>query len=394
MKTKNEITNFIKECFDLYLVNDPGYFYKEDNYGFRTQKKLFNGHDDDKIITEIANILGVEYEDIINCNQNNIFQLANKYPFFLLINEFNHLRTNRKIFKKGSIETSLLSKLFPENFQKDVELQIDYKKIKKKLEKELIIANEYFPGIYHQNATIEDLNIDTSILFSFPQIQTLLKSLLEIFNFVKNKFFYILDNDLSRKEIAEYNILASAIQMVDTATLKTITYDYIKKHKEIFKEEFNKYKDFNFIVKSNFFSLSNFTPWEVIEFTENRDIAQELIDTFPHVNFKSIFSDFSLSSRKYICFFHWSDKEYKNDTEICYTNDDDDIEYDSFWEVAYVDKSPEEIKDIVKPLSTLHKWSISEKLDGLKPAKSTTYSQEEVCDINRINKKLNNVEGK
>lgn len=376
MKKAERIERFVRESFEMYDL---------DYDAFAEQEVTFKPEDAPEIIikdglnmfgvAEVAKVLGVSLDDILNMNEDAISIWYRKYSFFRIYSDFLSQWNWGANFsdKKPPAEEILLKAIFSDedNIYSDYKRRYDFCDIKQRLIKTLEKINLVLPGTIHPNAEITNLRIRTETLISFPQCDRMVQSFLDMVVRLKELFFKAIHSELDDSEINELNFLASWFDACDVITPSTrITYDNILRYREIYAEE--NHSDFFEYVKLKWI---HFSPWRCKEFLDNLDLAQELVNVFPTA--KKIIREFAVDAGKYTCEFIWSDAK-----PIVFSDEEEQapFEFNKFigeenkpiserhkeMTVVYVDKLPEEMEGCEKYIQRLFDAASSAAKGGLK----------------------------
>lgn len=332
----NQVSNFVEEIFDLYHLNKLGFFYDINDDTFEDYDiPLFpNGEIDDETMTRLSIVLGLTKEEILELDDGvAMYKYWNKYPFFKLYDLFLDTWAWNSRYKERKItEEILLKKLFDENdeYQYPVEERYDYEDVKHRMFDMLKEMEKYISGTFPSNAKLNELMIDTEVVFSFPKITEMLHSYINMIEKVEQLFFKALKEPLLTDEINEYNFLVNVLQVVDVAMPSVLlTYDNVSKYRQVYIEE--GYKDFLSYVKirTSFIGTDEIcqgtNPWRCIEFFDDMELVGKLAYLFP--NIKALMHKFAMNVKNFHCSLTWS------------VDCSDNIEQS----VIYVEKTKEEL---------------------------------------------------
>ena len=304
MSKIKDVTKFVNEVFDMYGLNKFGFFYDYDEGEyFEIPLFLYNKMDDDTL-NRISIKLGLTKEEIINRDMVAAKRYWNKYPFFHLYSEYLSQWSwdSRYGDKKPTAEEILLNAIFGDGKGVGVKERYDYQNVIKRLNEQLIEFDKLLPGTYHANAKMTNLTIDTEVFISFPQITEMIKSFIDMVEYVKTGFFKAVKLGLEDDEINEYNFLVNYLNANDVVMPSVlVTYDNVCIYRQAYLEE--PYEDFYSYVKiRNFVETA---PWRCKEFLDNMELVREFVDIFPET--KAEMRRFAVDVSQFSCFFVWSD---------------------------------------------------------------------------------------
>lgn len=309
MSNIKDVTMFVNEVFDLYGLSKFEFFYDYDE-GEYFEIPLFpyNKMDEDTL-NRISIKLGLTRDEILNRDMDAAKKYWNKYQFFSLYSEYlsQWHWDSRYDQKKPSAEEIVFNKIFGDGKGIPVKERYDYQDIKKRMIEQLIEFDKLMPGIYHNNASISKVTINTEVFISFPKIDEMLKSFISMVEYVKKQFFKAVKVGLEEEEINEYNFLVNCLQATDAVMSSVlITYDNVCTYRDAYLEE--PYDDFY-----SYVSIKNFIgtdPWRCKEFFDDMELVYEFVDIFPES--KAKMRQFAMSVSQFYCCFLWTDsEEYK-----------------------------------------------------------------------------------
>lgn len=309
MKSKEQVTQYIRDYFDRYELNDYDFFVSSevDEYG-RSEIidiPLFPFDEmDTETLSRISLYAGLSTEEILNCDEKAATRYLQKYPFVHLFKAYkkrcewySHYKT-----KFPTVEELLMNAIFTENLGYPVEMRYDYADIKARLIEKLKEIDAVMPGIYHEEAEITELMLRTDMFLSFPDCGKMLRSFIDMVNRLKELFFKALQAELSEDEINEFNFLGSMLYASDvTARSLAMNYDILRKCRKVYIEE--NLTDFFSYVKIHGFIESE--PWRCKEFFDDSALVDEFINIFPQA--KRMMREFAMRVSKFECIFVWSD---------------------------------------------------------------------------------------
>lgn len=309
MKSKEQVTQYVKDYFDRYELNDYGFFVSsnEDEYGraVRINIPLFPFDEmDAETLSRISLHTGLSTEEILNCDEQAATRYIHKYPFIYLFKAYkarcewySHYTT-----EFPSLEQYLLNAVFTQAPEPVVEMRYDYADVKRRMIDKLKEIEAVMPGIYHENAEIKNLVFRTDVFISFPDCGKMIRSFIDMVNRLRELFFKGLRAELSEDEINEFNFLGSSLDASDvTAPSFVMNYDTLCKYREVYIEE--NLTDFFSYVKVR--ALVKSAPWRCKEFFDDMSLVNEFVNVFPQA--KAMMREFAMSVSKFECDFVWSD---------------------------------------------------------------------------------------
>lgn len=311
MKSKEQVTQYVRDYFDRYELNDYDFFIssEEDEYG-RSEKvdiMLFPFDEmDAETLSRISLRTGLSIEEILNCDEQAATRYLQKYPFIHLFKVYKERCEWYSQYKTEfpSAREWLLNAIFTENPGYPVEMRYNHASIKLRLINKLKEIDAVMPGIYHENAEITELMFRTDVFISFPDCGNMMRSFIDMVNRLKELFFKALQTELSEEEINEFNFLGSRLNASDvTAPTFAMNYDTLCKYRKVYIEE--NLADFFSYVKIRAFVKS--VPWRCKEFFDDMSLVNEFVNIFPQS--KSMMREFALSVSKFECVFVWSDAQ-------------------------------------------------------------------------------------
>lgn len=332
MKSKEQVTQYVRDYFDLYELNDYDFFVssEEDEYGRsgRVDISLFPFAEmDAETLSRISLRTGLSVEEILNCDEQAKTRYLQKYPFVHLFKAYEGRCEWYSRYKTEfpSAEERLLNVIFTGNPGYPVEMRYDYADIKLRLIDKIKEVDAVMPGINHENAEITELMFRTDMFISFPDCGRMLRSFIDMVNRLKELFFKALQAELSEDEINEFNFLGSRLNASDvTVPSFTMNYDNLCKNRKVYIEE--NLTDFFSYVKIRAFVGS--VPWRCKEFFDDMSLVNEFVNIFPHA--KSMMREFAMSVSKFECIFVWSDAQpimYSPEEEAVLDSFDDMMGY-------------------------------------------------------------------
>ena len=372
MNTITNITNFVRKAFDSFSISGYNYFYEMDfDIGKEIPLELFPGGVlSDERLNELEVILGIGKEDIVNTNVQAIENYLQKYPFFKLFKKYQYEFFRQTNYADDLTEEErLLAAIFGDQIEKTIICRYNEEDVERRLKKQLKQIDEFIPGTYHFDATINDLKISTETVISFPQITEMLQSFMQMLDDAKALFFKGLREELKEEEIKQYNFIASTLRIVDKSfTAIKMTYDNLKLFREIYLSE--NLSDYFSYVKIK--SFADIEPWCCKEFCDDEALVQQLANCFPWL--KQRLREFAMEATKFHCSFHWSDAEFEEPDDFEriaieeYNEEFGGGDVGSFQKrtTVYVPKTEKEMYGSSSYLKKLNSVASPEKKGGLK----------------------------
>lgn len=309
MKSKEQVTQYVKDYFERYDLNDYDFFVSSeaDEYG-RSERiaiPLFPFDEmDEETLSRISLYTGLSTEEILNCDEQAATRYLEKYPFVHLFKIYKERCEWYSLYKTdfSSAKEWLLNAVFTKKNGCPVEMRYNYDDIKGRLIDKLKEIDEVMPGTYHENAEITDVKFRTDIFLSFPDCDKMMRSFIDMVNRLKELFFKALQAELLEDESNEFNFLGSSLTATDvTAPSFAMNYDNLCKYRKVYMEE--NLTDFFSYVKIRAFVES--APWRCKEFFDDMALVNEFVAIFPQA--KSMMREFAMLVSKFECVFVWSD---------------------------------------------------------------------------------------
>ena len=313
MDKVTQVANFVEEIFDLYHLNKYGFFIDsdEDTWEYYDIPLFPNGEIDDDTLSRVSIKLGLTPDEILSLDEDVKYKYWDMFPFFQLYDSF--LETwawNSRYKEKVITEEAFLKAVFTEDTSGLLASErYDYPAVAKRMVEQLKEMDEYLPGTFHPNAKITNLEIDTEVLFSFPEITEMIRLYLAMVEQVKWSFFKALKTPLTAEEAHEYNFLVNALHITDSIMPSVfLTYDNVCTYKQAYIEE--GFDDFLAYAKVKSFVGAGMlhpgvNPWRCKEFFDDIELVQELMYIFPEM--KELMRRFAITVKNFHCRFVWSD---------------------------------------------------------------------------------------
>ncbi len=306
MKTKEQVTQYVKDFFERYELDQYGFFFETDEEtNERVDIPLFALDTmDDDTLARISSHTGLSKEEILSCDDKAATRFWDRYPFIGLFMAYKAKAEWYSQYKSKfpTLEDMLTNALSDGKIAYPAESRYDYHDLKARMIRKLKEIDAFMPGTYHHGANIEHLRMRTEVFFSFPQCKEMLSSFISMVNSLRDLFFKALRNELTDAEINELNFLANRLDATDAVMPSVvITYDNICRYKKAYLEE--NLTDFFSYVKIRSFAPS--APWRCQEFFDDLSLVQEFVKIFPQA--KAQMRQFAMDVTKFECVFVWSD---------------------------------------------------------------------------------------
>lgn len=310
-----QIKMFLEECFERYSMKYSWFFFKDNDNGDRKPLPLFtNGVISEKILHRSAEILGMMPNDILSRNEDAAYRWYRKYPFFAQLNHFNSLRT-RSFYGEGVVVAQLINAIFRDNRCKYPE-RYDTSDVRARMMDMLKKADSYLPGIYHKEAEIISFYFETEQFFSYPWIEEMVNSFINLIERIKELFFKAWHEELDEQEILEYNFLVTFLDLIDNGGRQPIYYEGLKRLIPLYREEGYVGNTEEFYSLVHFKFVYGFQPWACKEFADNAALAQRYVSIYPYAKHRMF--EFGRAVKYFACSFKWSDSQ----TATCESDDE------------------------------------------------------------------------
>ena len=359
-----KIMDYVRAYFELYGFNDFGIFKRcDDKTGeLISADYLDGGPKDDEKLEWLSEYIGLTVDEIKNTDEGALTKYYQKYSYFHYFSQYQAECYNQGVFQDGlTVEQRILKNIFGQYCDLKTTKRYDVSSIKRRLIKKLQEINQVMPGTYHNGASIENLQISTASVISFPQISELLSSFFQMVDRTKRLFFKALETDLENEEILEYNFLVNALQIKTTSMSgQYVNYHHLMNNRDYYSQENN--PDFFCYVSVG--ALIRSAPWKCRQFFDDPALVSKFFDTFPDV--KAEMRKYYMNTSRFNCVFTWSDaKPIPLDMEYY-----DESGFDAPTELPkektqiYIEKEPEELFDWNNYLEKIKKISSSAKKGG------------------------------
>lgn len=374
MKNPEKIVSRIKEIY-----KENGFYFGSfqtvnDNEEIEDIPMIENGELKMDLIERVAMELGVEIDEVLEADPDIIYLWEDKYPYIYDKVEFE--RRKARAYYDGAkppkyeydtdddtpVSTELLLAAIFDIDLRTLQSKRYGKNFISRLKAELLKVNEVMPGTYHYDSEITNLEYYTKQFCYFPKIHRMVDEFINMLERTEELFFKALDEDLECEEIKEYNILVTALNLVDRVlTRENIYYDHVVKMRHLYKKEGYK-KLLSFARQRTGYE---FSPWECKEFWEDRELVQRFINHYPTT--MPFIRDFGQKIEKIYCIFQWSDAPYIEFPEEEKIFDDDEGYYQKT--SIYIPKTAEELGDDLEYVKLIKEYTKSSKIGGIEVPK-------------------------
>lgn len=364
MSKVEEVSKYIKSIFDLYGMNDYGFFCDTrdgEPYDVVPVELFKDGEIDGYVLGKVALHTGFSKDELLSLNKNVRTKYLRKFPFFKHLIDYKVALDWDEKYKEAPAERALKNIFRTGEESQDNGMRYDEEDIMRRLVAELQEIDRIIPGTWHDSAELVDVHWYTDSLTGYANCTALLKTFLETVDYYRYLFFKILKKDLKGVEATDFNFLTSALRAVDIVSpVLEINTHTMRNLRRIYNEE--GYKDLMSYVRFNVFN--EIEPWRCKDFLDDRKLAQGYINY--HREGKKAFVEFARTVGKIHCYYSWSD-----DLENA------EVDYDMFGEEVknyipeeiYLDKTPEETSGWGDALDRLMAAAASEAKGGLKRPK-------------------------
>lgn len=302
VKTKNEITRYVKTFCKKYSLSYSDFFYEYDELDMPQAAPVFGKESIESKLPVISEYFGLTDEEILTTSEEGLNKWYKKYSFFYHLPRFiaayqmSYLGDDEEVAK-----ARLINAIFGENSCK-YPARYHTEDIQKRLIEKLKELDTVLPGTYHENAEMREFDVDTEQFCSYPQIGEMIYSLLQMIYRAKELFFKAKDRDLAENEVLEYNFLVSVLGIKDAVSNKYLYYKNVVALRTVYKEE--GYKDFYSYVR--LMNYKDLYPWRAKEFLDDKALMQAYLNEYAEEYWK--WKEESKKIAKIVCSFVWSDE--------------------------------------------------------------------------------------
>ena len=312
IKTKKQITEYIKKFCKTYSLDYTDFFYqydKEDEYCLNRKSAPIFGEDSiESKLPQLSELFGLTYDEITTCSEEGLNKWKNKYSFFTHLPAF-FMAQKKSEYSEDFEAEWLIQAIFKNSNEWRFAPRYDIKDIKERTIKKLQELNNIMPGIYHKGATINDFRMETEHLCSFSKIGEMIYSLLGMLNTAKELFFKAIRKDLTESEELEYNFLVTVLGIHDVASTHCLYYRNIVLLRDVYKEEGYA----NFYSYAKLVTFRYLCPWRAKEFANDIELVQAYINEY-NMCYRD-FANFSKKIGRFDCSFIWSDEPFVKDKD-------------------------------------------------------------------------------
>lgn len=306
MNTAKQIEAFTRDWFDLFGFNYREIVGVEEHDNGRLDDAPLAIGDDlcMENIVKAADALGVPPDVLISMDRLTLRKQRDKYRFFNLACDLE-IEYKATYYAPGYKIVRLMDTIFrKDNYELSDQYtqRYDRQDIEKRLIELLRRYDINFPGTFHSDAKITNLQIFTLNFCHFKDIGVMCREFLDMVDRLKLLFFKALRTGLTIEEINEYNLLVTITGLKDAVTPKRyLYYRILAKRKEVYlAEASNDFFTYVRLSRERFFY-----PYRCAEFVENKDLVQRFASIYPHM--KHEMREFALGVAKFNCTFMWSD---------------------------------------------------------------------------------------
>lgn len=292
-----EIIKYIKSGFDLYSMDSSFLYYRIGKNGilYKTSK-INDGIVNDNLLKTATEMLGLTKEEICSRDENAKMRYYKKYKFFSLLKEYLDVWNAERNRIKNARKSEVL--YIPSKCIWEEELVYNYASVEERLHAKLKEIDEVLPGTYHENAYMENLEIDTVEVFSYPRINEFLAEYLVIRERVEFLYYKILNGSLEKEEVSEYNFYVHALEINHRKKDGIpLTYNYVKENSETLKR-------YIFALDAYINLIMRIRPWQSIEFLKDEQLAKKFEKSDFNIGSKLL--SFYKMATNFRCLFQWS----------------------------------------------------------------------------------------
>lgn len=341
VKTKNEITRYVKTFCKKYSLSYSDFFYEYDEFDMPQAAPVFGKESIETKLPVISEYFGLTDEEILTTSEEGLNKWYKKYSFFYHLPKFT---AAYKISYLGNDEdvavSHLLNAIWGEHSCK-YPARYNKSDIKERVVAKLKELDAIMPGTYHDNAEMLHFTVETEQFCSYPQVGEMIYSLLQMIYRAKELFFKAKDRDLTENETFEYNFLVSVLGIKDVASNKYLYYRNVVALRNVYIEE--GYKDFYSYVR--LMNYKELNPWRAKEFLDDKSLMQAYLNEYAEEYWT--WKEQSKKIAKFVCSFVWSDAPIMREPDFGISIPElDDDSNDGIPEMTtiYLDKTNEEMR--------------------------------------------------
>lgn len=341
VKTKQEITQYVKRFCKKYSLSYSDFFYEYDEYDMLQAAPLFGKESIESKLPIISEYFGLSNEEILTTSEEGLNKWYKKYSFFYHLPKFTAAYKMSRLGNDEDVAMAhLLNAIWGEHSCK-YPTRYNKSDIKERVVAKLKELDAIMPGTYHDNAEMLHFTVETEQFCSYPQVGEMIYSLLQMIYRAKELFFKAKDRDLTENETFEYNFLVSVLGIKDVASNKYLYYRNVIALRNVYIEE--GYKDFySYVCLMNYKELN---PWRAKEFLDDKSLMQAYLNEYAEEYWK--WKEQSKKIAKFVCSFVWSDAPIMRDPDFGIAIpelDDDSNGGIPEMTTIYLDKTNEEMR--------------------------------------------------
>ena len=270
---------------------------------------IIDGRLNMELVEYASDILGLTTKELLEMQRSVMKRWSRKYP---LVKYWEGMRRsiNESYLRNPTPEERLLAAVYNLTERDIYVTKYTLKKLEECTMEALIALEKEKPGTIHPGGKIENFYADTVYICRYPHITEMLDSFFEMVNRGKELFFKAIEQDLSKEEICEYNLIVSYTGIRDKHfNLHGLYYRYLVKFRQLYLEEEG--KDFFDYVELS--KDSPFQPWKFAEIIADRVRMEEYLTYVPRA--KMLMNMFAIEGARFECSFAWSDAEPMDEEE-------------------------------------------------------------------------------
>lgn len=341
VKTKQEITQYVKRFCKKYSLSYSDFFYEYDEFDMRQAAPVFGKESIESKLPVISEYFGLTDEEILTTSEEGLDKWYKKYSFFYHLPKFTAAYKMSRLGNDEDVAMAhLLNAIWGEHSCK-YPTRYNKSDIKERVVAKLKELDTIMPGTYHDNAEMLDFTVETENFCSYPQIGEMIYSLLQMIYRAKELFFKAKDRDLTENETFEYNFLVSVLGIKDVASNKYLYYRNVVALRNVYIEE--GYKDFYSYVR--LMNYKELNPWRAKEFLDDKSLMQAYLNEYAEEYWT--WKEQSKKIAKFVCSFVWSDAPIMREPDFGISIPElDDDSNDGIPEMTtiYLDKTNEEMR--------------------------------------------------
>jgi len=215
MGKSQSIEKFVRQAFDLYLLDYKEFFHFVDDETCEVYELplVVKGNLEVPLVTRAAKILGVPPYALMKMDETEIWKWHDKFDYFGLREAFNLAENFNYLHECDGYQRCMVA-IWGEKDGPLKPTRYDETDVFRRLEKQLKEYDKSLPGTYHPGASIKGCMYVVNF-FHYEEIERLVHSYLTMVDRTKELFFKAWDEDLNCDEISEYNFLVSVLGIQD-----------------------------------------------------------------------------------------------------------------------------------------------------------------------------------